>query len=134
MIFAAGLLASYTEAKSEPIELPGGFELGSSLDEAQQHASSRDWEFVQLSPELPGQWKVEGSTGTQIGLFVCGDTVTSVNQHKPGDLDEFASIVWRLSFSHGEPDTQVATFMTGSTRISNVDARFAEFEGLKATV
>ena len=87
-----------------------------------------------FSPNLPGQWKVEGNTGTQIGLFVCGDTITSVNQYKLGDLDEFASIVRRLSISHGKPDTQVVTFMSGATRVSNVDSRFAEFAGLKATV
>ncbi|XAT60264.1 hypothetical protein GN278_05190 [Rhodobacteraceae bacterium Araon29] len=134
VIFVAGLLASYTEVKSEQIELPGGFKLGSSLDEARQHSSSRGWELAQFSPEQPWQWIVEGSAETQIGLFVCGDKVTGVHQYQPGDLDEFADIVLGFIFSHGQPDIQVITFMAGGTKISNVDARFTEFEGLNVNV
>lgn len=136
MSFAADLTASYAEAKPEPVELPGGFELESSLDEAQQHASSRGWQLVRLSPELPGQWEVAGDTGAEVGLFVCGDTVTSVHQYKPGDLDEFARIVTELRIARRqmEPAIQVVTFMAGAAQISNVDVKFAELGGIKVKV
>ncbi len=133
-IFVAGLLCSSTEAKSEPIKLPGDFELGSSLDEAQQHASSRGWQLVRLPPELPDQWTVEGNTGAKIGLFLCDDTVASIHQYKPGDLDEFANIVFGLRILRGKPNTQIMTFMAGATRISNIDVRFAELDGLNVNV
>ncbi|MBN2740208.1 MAG: hypothetical protein JXR35_04825 [Rhodobacteraceae bacterium] len=134
--FVAGLLASNTEARSEPAGLPGGFKLGSSLEEAKRHASSRGWELVRPSPELPGQWEVEGNTGAEVGLFVCDDTVTSVHQYKPGDLDEFARIVTdlRITRRQMEPNIQVVTFAAGATQISNVDVKFAELGGHKVNV
>ncbi|NRB34794.1 MAG: hypothetical protein HRU31_08590 [Rhodobacteraceae bacterium] len=134
--FVAVLLASNTEARSEPAGLPGGFKLGSSFEEAQRHASSRGWELVRLSPALPGQWEVEGNTGAEVGLFVCDDTVTSVRQYEPGDLDEFARIVAALQRARNqwEPDIQVVTFAAGATQISNVDVKFAELGGHKVIV
>ena len=134
--FVACLLASNTEARSEPAGLPGGFKLGSSLEEAQRHASSRGWELVRLSPELPSQWEVEGNTGAEVGLFICDDTVTSVHQYKPGDLDEFARIFTdlRIARRQMEPIIQVVTFAAGAAQISNVDVKFAELGGHKVNV
>lgn len=134
--FAAGFITSTTEARSEPAEFPGGFELNSSFEGAQRYARSRGWDLVRLSPELPGQWKVAGDTGAEVGLFVCDESVNSVHQYKPGDLDEFARIVTDLKVARRQmdPSTQVVTFASGATQISNIDVTFAEWDGHRVNV
>ena len=79
---------------------------------------------------------MEGNTGAEVGLFVCDDTVTSVRQYEPGDLDEFARIVAALQRARNqwEPDIQVVTFAAGATQISNVDVKFVELGGHKVIV
>lgn len=79
---------------------------------------------------------MEGNTEAEVGLFVCDDTVTSVHQYKPGDLDEFARIVTdlRIARRQMEPNIQVVTFAVGATQISNVDVKFAELGGHKVNV
>ncbi|MBB4120931.1 hypothetical protein [Martelella radicis] len=136
LTFVAAMICISAEARSEPVELPGGFEIGRSLDEAKHHASMQGWRLVRLSPELPGQWIVEGNAHGKIGLFVCGHVISGVHKYASGDLDEFARIVMELQRTHRktEPDMQVATFFAGATRISNVDVRFADLDGLSVNV
>ena len=88
-----------------------------------RHAASRDWQLVQLSEELPGSWVI---VDEDIGLFVCDDTVGSVNQRTPGDLDDFAQVVREMSGAYGEPQIQVTSFRIGGVTVSNVDAQFPE--------
>jgi hypothetical protein len=79
---------------------------------------------------------VQGNTGVKVSLYVCDDTVASVHQYKPGDLDEFARIVTNLQIARRqmEPNIKVVTSLAGATRISNVDVRFAELDGHKVNV
>jgi hypothetical protein len=69
-----------------------------------------------------------------IGIYVCSDTVASISQSSSGDLDDFAKLVSDLQREWGKPILQVASFMAGSTRISTVDARFPEVEGVNIAV
>jgi hypothetical protein len=125
------LLCGFDPVAAEMITLPGGFRLGSSLDDAKRHAASRGWQLVPTSPELPGSWLVKDHN---IGIHVCTDTVASISQSSPGGLDDFAKLVSDLEMERGKPTLQVASFMAGSTRISTVDARFPEAEGLIVAV
>lgn len=96
-----------------------------------QHAASRDWQLIQLSDELPGSWVIKDAG---IGLFVCDDTVASVNQRAPGDLDDFAQVVHEMSGTYGEPDIQVTSFTISGVTVSNVDAQFPEHNGIVVKV
>jgi hypothetical protein len=116
---------------ADQIAVPGGFRLGSSLEEAMQHAASRDWQLVQLSEELPGNWVV---ADPDIGLFVCDDIVTSVTQRTSGDLDDFAQMVFGMTGTHGKPDIQVISLKAGGVTVSNVDAEFPERAGIVVKV
>lgn len=56
--------------------------------------------------------------------------VAGVHQYEPGDLDEFARLVTgpRIARRRMEPNIRLVTFEAGETRISNVDAEFAELD------
>jgi hypothetical protein len=131
LIAAVMFLCHFGPVAAETVALPGGFRLGSSLDDAKQHAISQGWQLAPVSAELPGSWLVKGQ---KIGIYVCNDTVASVSQSSPGNLDDFARLVSDLQMERGKPQLQIGTFMAGSTRISTVDARFAESGGLNITV
>lgn len=131
VIVAAMLMCNSSPAAAERINFPGGFRLGSSLDEAKRHAATRGWQLVPISPGLPNSWIVKDQN---VGVHVCNDTVASVTQSSPGDLDDFAQIVSNLQRERGKPTLQVVSFMAGSTPISSIDARFAEVEGLGVAV
>jgi len=127
----AVLLCNVHLAAAERITLPGGFSLGSSLEEAKRYAASRGWQLVTISPELPRSWIVKEQN---IGIHVCNDTVTSVTENVAGNLDDFAQLVSNLRVKRGEPKLQVGSFMAGSTQISTIDASFAEVNGIGVVV
>lgn len=131
LVSAMMLLFAFGPAAAQQIDLPGGFQLGGSLDEAKKHAASRGWQLVVLSPELPDTWLAKDQN---IGIHVCNNIVASITETSPGSLDDFAQIVFDLQMERGKPKLQVMSFMAGSTRISNIDARFAEVEGLSIAV
>ncbi|MDA4848287.1 hypothetical protein [Hoeflea poritis] len=108
-----------------------GFELGSTVEQAERHARSQDWKIEPLSPHLPREWKV---VGAEAGLFVCEGRVLAVRRQLEGGLDEFAAMVQRMPAYLGKPTTQVATFMAGVTRISTVDTRFEEMDDIGASI
>lgn len=96
-----------------------------------QHAASRDWQLVQLSEELPGSWVI---AEPDIGLFVCDDIVASVTRRTPGDLDDFAQMVFGMIGTHGEPHIQVMSLTVGGVTVSNVDAEFPKSDGIVVKV
>ncbi|PDT07577.1 MULTISPECIES: hypothetical protein [unclassified Rhizobium] len=102
------------------------FKLGSSFADAQRNASEKGWRLRELSPNLPGQWVVEGSN---LGLFICDDKIASIQQHRDGELHDFALLVQDFRIKYGEPETTIVTFPVGGTWISNIDARFASPSG-----
>ena len=126
-ILAAGMLCFSDNVRAGTMDFPGDFLLGSSLEEAKQHAISRGWQLVPLPPELPRQWEVKGQ---RISLFICENSISGISQSTSGDLDEFARIVFDLQIKRGKPDLQIVNFMSGTTEFSNVDARFDEVEGV----
>jgi len=121
---AFGVLASVAYAADQ--KGPGGFILGSSFEEAQEHALGQEWELVPTSEYLPGQWTVKGSN---LSLFVCNGMVSSVYEKREGDLEEFAALVFSMQFEFGEPDIQILSFSSGAGDISTVDARFEKGDG-----
>jgi hypothetical protein len=131
IVVAMMLLFDSGPAAAERLNFPGGFHLGGSLNEARQHAASRGWQLVAISPELPDSWFVKDQN---IGIQVCNNTVASVTESSPGSLDDFAQIVFDLQMERGEPKLQVVSLMAGSTRISSLDARFGEVEGVGVAV
>ncbi|NEJ72539.1 hypothetical protein GR197_18675 [Rhizobium phaseoli] len=102
------------------------FKLGSSFADAWRNASEKGWRLKELSPNLPGNWVVEGSN---LSLFICNDKVGSIQQHRDGGLHDFALIVQDFRIKYGEPATTILTFPVGPTWISNIDARFASPSG-----
>ena len=90
-IAATVICIGSAQASAQGSDLPGGFRLGSSLDEAKRQAAPQGWELVPLSPELPSSWHVNNQ---DIGVHVCGDKVASVSRTVPGNLDEFAQLVF----------------------------------------
>ncbi|PDT28159.1 hypothetical protein CO660_19075 [Rhizobium sp. L9] len=107
------------------------FKLGSSFADAQRNASEKGWRLKELSPNLPGNWVVEGSN---LGLFICNDKVGSIQQHRNGGLHDFALIVQHFQIEYGKPETTIVTFPVGPTWISNIDASFASPSGESVTV
>lgn len=99
----------------------GGFVLGGSFEAAQQHALEHGWKLVPLSENLPGQWIVEGAN---LSMFVCDETVSSINERLEGDLEEFAALVFSMQIEFGKPDIQVLSLPSGIGVISTIDARF----------
>ena len=125
------MFSHFDSIAADRVDLPGGFRLGSSLNEAKRHAAATGWQLVAMPPELSGQWFVKEAN---IGIYVCDDAVASVTQSSEGDLDDFAQLVFDLQMMRGEPKMQTASFMAGATRISNIDARFAEVDGVGVAV
>jgi len=132
----AGALASPIGASAEPLDFSEGFRLGGSFEDAKRHARAQGWQLVSIAPELPGQWQVKGSAQAQISLFVCADKVASVSVFKPGDLDDFATLVAELQIALRQlnPEVKIITFRAGATRISNIDVHFAEWDGHRLSV
>ncbi|MBP2537211.1 hypothetical protein [Agrobacterium tumefaciens] len=97
-----------------------GFELDQGLADARKNASARGWE-LKKSPTFPGEWIV---SGTDFSLYTCDDKITAVRVHKVGTLDDFALIVDELQAKHGQPTTNMSTFMAGTIRISTIEASF----------
>ncbi len=118
-------------AVSEQIDTLAGFVLGSSFEKAQEYAASREWTLKQEIPSQPKEWSV---LEAHIGLFICGNKVVAVRRYALGGVDEFASIVWDLQLTRGEPTTQIVTFMSGSTRISNIDTQFFDTDGTEIKI
>ena len=107
-----------------------GFELGRTFADAERHARERGWTLKPLSPELPGNWVV---AGTNLGLFYCDNKISSISTEQLGGLEEFAMIAGELGplqAKYGKPETQIIAFMAGTTRISNVAARFTVASGV----
>lgn len=126
-LLPALLLGFYAElARADTVNGPSDFKLGSSLADAQRISLDKGWKVRALSPDLPGQWFVDGA---DVGLFVCDDKIGAVTKTRDGGVDEFASIVSGLFMDHGKPDTTIVTFMSGQTKISSIDARFASSGG-----
>jgi hypothetical protein len=111
-------------AKADTADSPSVFELGSSLDEARRISSQRGWNVRVLSPELPGQWYVDGA---EVGLFVCDNNqIAAVTKTRDGGVDEFASIVfYSFTVKYGRPETTVVAFPLGLNTVSSIDSRFA---------
>lgn len=118
-------------AYADPSQIPGGFQIGSSLDLAKTHAEANGWTLVALSADLPGTWVV---SGTDIGLFICDGMVAAIRDRSPGNLDDFAQAVFDLQIQRGQPEIQVVTFRAGATKVSNVDALFAAVDGISVSV
>lgn len=131
IIAAVMLFCNFDPVAAEQFNLPGGFRLGSSLYEAKRNAASRGWQFVAISPKLPSSWLVKDQN---ISVQFCDNTVASVTQSSQGDLDDFAQFVFDLQMKRGKPKLQVVSFMAGSARISSIDARFAEVDGVGVAV
>ncbi|MEF9605371.1 hypothetical protein O4J55_24820 [Paracoccus sp. PXZ] len=73
--FAAMFLGfSAAQTHAQKVELPGGFRLGSSLEEAQLHATSHGWKLDQLSPQFPWVWMVKER---DISLHFCNESLGS---------------------------------------------------------
>lgn len=100
----------------------GGFEIGTSFADAQRHAEAKGWQLSQFSPDMPGEWRVDG---TNLGLYACNDRIVAIRKNLEGSIDEFAEIVMMLRSRHGEPSMQALSFPIGTHTISNIDARFA---------
>jgi hypothetical protein len=82
-------------ANADTADSPSVFKLGSSLDEARRISSERGWKVRVLSPDLPGQWYVDGA---EVGLFVCDNNqIAAVTKTRDGGVDEFASKTCKLN-------------------------------------
>ncbi|XAZ25417.1 hypothetical protein LVY75_19955 [Sinorhizobium sp. B11] len=116
-------------ANADTADSPSVFKLGSSLDEARRISSERGWKVRVLSPDLPGQWYVDGA---EVNLFVCDNNnkIASVSKTRDGGVDEFASIVsYSFTSKYGQPKTTVVAFPLGQTTVSSIDSTFAPSEG-----
>ncbi|MHC2215529.1 hypothetical protein ACVIGV_000917 [Rhizobium leguminosarum] len=131
LVPAVGLNAQFANADSA--DSPSVFKLGSSLEEARRISSERGWKVRVLSPNLPGQWYVDGA---EVSLFVCDNNqITSVTKTRDGGIDEFASIVfYSFTAKYGRPETTVTTFPLGPTTVSSIDSRFAPSGGESVSV
>lgn len=125
-LLAAFCLVAASVAHAAEPKKHGGFVLGSSLEEAQQHALQNGWKLVPLSDNLPGQWNVEGSS---LSLFACDGTVVAVHEEMEGDLEEFAALVFSMELELGKPDTQILSLNSGAGVLSTIDARFVTEDG-----
>lgn len=130
-IFMSLILITTPAAAFELDDLLLGFELGNTIEQAEQHALSQSWTLKPFSPNLPHTLEIEGAEAT---LYVCDGQVLSVQRQLGGGLDEFAALVFSLQLSLGEPTTQVASLMAGATRISIVSAKFEEENGKGAWI
>lgn len=97
-----------------------GFRPGSSLAEAQEHATADGLKLSQMSA-LPTSWIVEG---TNLTLAVCDGNIDAVYVKVEGGVDEFADLVSSWTTEFGPPAVQIISVDAGATRISNIDARF----------
>lgn len=86
-----------------------------------------------LSPNLPGQWYVDGA---EVSLFVCDNNqIASVMKTRDGGVDDFASIVfYSFTAKYGRPETTVVTYPLGPTTVSSIDSIFAPTGGESVSV
>ncbi len=103
-----------------------GFQLGGTLSQAHDHATSNGWVLHPLSKYLPKEWVVDGGGA---GLFVCEDRVLAIRRTFEGSVDQFAIMVQDVTLKRGLPKTSIVTFMAGNVRMSNIDARFEADDG-----
>ncbi|WP_157386325.1 hypothetical protein [Rhizobium leguminosarum] len=120
-------------AKADTVDSPSVFKLGSSLDEARRISSERGWNVRVLSPELPGQWYVDGA---EVGLVVCDNNqIVGVTKTRDGGVDEFAAIVfYSFTAKYGQPKTTVVTYPLGPNTVSSIDSEFASSGGESISV
>lgn len=121
-------------ANADTADSPSVFKLGSSLDEARRISSERGWKVRVLSPDLPGQWYVDGA---EVSLFVCDNNnkIASVAKTRDGGVDEFASTVfYSFTSRYGRPETTVVAFPLGQTTVSSIDSKFAPSRGESVSV
>ena len=65
-------------------DLPGGFVLGTSWDQAQAHAAAQGW-AVTKDEFAPDQWHVSGA---EVTLSVCDGRIVQLSRHFKGDMTD----------------------------------------------
>ncbi|MEB3046575.1 hypothetical protein [Rhizobium mulingense] len=122
LMAALGFNAEF--ASADTADSPSVFELGSSLEQARRISIEKGWQIRELSPNLPGQWYVDGA---EVALFVCDNNrIAGVTKTRDGSIDDFASIVfYSFTSKYGEPKTTVVTYPLGPTTVSSIDSKFA---------
>lgn len=108
----------------------GGFILGSTLEEAQNHAIAQKWILAPMSENLPGSWIVEG---TKLSLYICNGVVASVSEVLAGDFEQFTELVFSMQIKFGEPNIQILSLPSVFGDISTIDVEF-DMEGELAFV
>ncbi len=117
---AFGLLVTSIAHAADPADL-GGFMLGWTLKEAQDHARAQEWTLAPISENLPRSWTVEG---TNLSLIICNGVVSSVSEMLTGDFEQFTALVVSMQLEFGRPEIQILSFPSGVGVISTIDARF----------
>ncbi|MFV0475762.1 MAG: hypothetical protein ACK5MQ_16385 [Pikeienuella sp.] len=130
IILAFNLIAAPVSA-FEPDEFHLGFELGGSIEKAQEHARSRGWTLRNLSGAFSDDWSVEGANAT---IYMCDDEIDAVGREFAGGVDEFAIIADKLGWAMREPRTSVSTSMTDGVRLSYVNTTFKQHDGAGVSV
>ena len=87
---------------AEPVlaeDLPGGFVLGTSWDQAQAHAAAQGW-AVTKDEFAPDQWYVSEA---EVTLSVCEGRIVQLSRHFKGDMTDFLDEVDDLTLPYGQP-------------------------------
>ena len=111
-----------------------GFELGSSLEQAQDYAHSRGWELMQTASRTHNShWSVIGAEAT---IVFCKNKLFSVDRRYIGGVEEFVSLEARIrrEILNGLPETDIQQISLDGNRVSLVDANFLAKDGSHTVV